>query len=162
MGDTTARLQVANQVLASFSASWIERRSGGWYVAWRDSIGRLRSKRWQTSGQDFYPTWHRLWPGGGTACTAMSQLIRWLRDQPVLPLASWKGWSNPRIGLLPGNVVETLRRNGYPESVPCVLCGEPMTRGIDWWHSGGISGPCCSWLSGCRQRKAANAAGGTP
>jgi hypothetical protein len=146
------RLDSANCVLDTFSTSRIERRSGGWFVCWKDYRGRAVAKRWQCRGQDFYPVWHRKWPGGGTASTALSQLIRWLRKQPVLPLATWRYWASDKCKLLPITAVDAMQDAGYPEISECVLCGEPLEERLDWWHLDGISGPCCGWTSGCRQK----------
>jgi hypothetical protein len=148
--DYAAKIVVANQVLATFSRSRIERRRGGFYVVWACKRGDV-AKRWCTRGQDFYPMWHRQWPGGGTASTALSQLIRWLRGQAVLPAATWRYWATEKIKLLPHDGVVTLLAGGYPEHSLCVLCGRQLNGSLDWWHLDGTSGPCCAWTSGCRQ-----------
>lgn len=150
--DVESRLDVANRVLATFSPSRIERRKGGWYVCWENKWQGPMAKRWHCRGQDFYPSWHRKWPGGGTASTALSQLIRWLRDQPVLPISSWRYWASETCKLLPVTVADDLLAAGYPEHVPCVLCGETIVGGLDWWSLDGVTGPCCGWTTGCRQK----------
>jgi hypothetical protein len=150
--DVGSRLDVANRVLATFSQSRIERRRGGWYVLWENTRQGPMAKRWHCRGQDFYPSWHRHWPGGGTACTALSQLIRWLRDQPVLPISSWRYWASETCKLLPATVADALLEAGYPKHVPCVLCGDTIVGGLDWWSLDGVSGPCCDLASECRQK----------
>jgi len=146
------KLETANAVLSSFSISQIERRDGGWYVVW-ESRGATVSRRWAVrGGQDFYATWSHRWPGGGTAMTALSQLVRWLRGQPVLPIATWRYWSTDKIKLLPESAVGVLRDGGYPDVATCVLCGESIQRGFDWWSLDGVSGPCCSLRNGCKQK----------
>ena len=81
------RLSACNEVLASFAPdTTIERRRGGWYVCWTASRGPI-ARRWRCRGQGFYPVWFRRWPHGGTATTALSQLIRWLRGQPVIVIS---------------------------------------------------------------------------
>ncbi|KKK49231.1 hypothetical protein LCGC14_2839420 [marine sediment metagenome] len=150
------RLEAANRVLATFTTSRIEKRPGGWYVVWSyKAWGKHKpeevAKRWQCTGQDFYPVWNRKWPGGGTASTALSQLIRWLRGQPVLPISSWWYWVGKHCQLLPALAVQQLQDAGYPEHAHCVLCGKQINGSLDWWHLDGISGPCCGWTSGCRQ-----------
>lgn len=145
------RLEVANRALSTFSCSRIERRRGGWYVCWPSRKGEV-SRRWSCRhGQSFYPPWSRKFPGGGTACTALSQLIRWQKDEPVLPLETWRYWATETVKLLPQAAVDDLGAGGYPEKVTCVLCGMPP-KGLDWWCLDGVSGPCCSMWSGCRQR----------
>jgi hypothetical protein len=146
-------IETANRVLNSFAnGARIEKRSGGWYVCWSTSRGS-DSRRWQTrSGQDFYPTWSHKWIGGGTSCTALAQLIRWLRGQPVLPISTWQYWSTETVKLVSPEAVEMLRAGGYPVHANCVLCGQQVTS-LDWWNLNGVSGPCCGWTSGCRQNQ---------
>lgn len=153
---TTTKLEAANEALQCFASdTHIERRHGGWYVCWTTHNGRRESRRWITRGQDWYPVWSRHWAHGGTCCIALSQLIRWLRDQPVLPLSSWRYWTGPKVALGRDDgprVVEILRDAGYPEYTPCVLCGNRIEGGLDWWSLDGVSGPACSHRSGCRQK----------
>lgn len=112
------------------------------------------ARPWQTrSGESFYPVWWGKWGHGGTCCTALSQLVRWIRGQPVLPMCSWEWWCSPTVLLARAKGDELLRvlRDGcYPEHANCVLCGGQVTR-LDWWCLDGVSGPCCGWTSGCRQ-----------
>lgn len=149
------RLEAVNAVLAMFSTSQLTWRRG-FYVSWPTSDGGEVAWRWHCrGGQDFYPTWHNRWPGGGTASTAMSQLIRWLRDEPVLPISTWEYWTGPKVALGRDNgpeIVRLLREAGYPEHACCVLCGNRIEGGLDWWNLKGVSGPCCGWTTGCRQR----------
>lgn len=148
-----AQLEVANRVLATFAPeSRIARRHGRWYVFWKLGDGKETWRRWSTRGQDFYPVWSRRWPHGGTACTALSQLIRWLQGKPVLPISTWRYWGMPAINLVRGDAVQTLLDGGYPEHADCVLCHQRIDGGIDWWHLGNVSGPCCGWTTGCRQQ----------
>lgn len=150
----TESLATANVVLGTFFDGWIEKRKGGWYVCWND---RFRpdhvSKRWQCRGNDFYPVWHHKYPGGGTSSTALSQLIRWVSRKPVLPISTWRFWASETCRLLPAEAVDVLLAGGYPERVDCVLCGNRIAGGLDWWRLDGVSGPCCSWRSGCRQQR---------
>jgi hypothetical protein len=129
----------------------IEKRPGGWYVCWSNKYQGDVAKRWQCRGQDFYPVWSHKYPGGGTSSTALSQLIRWLGGKPVLPISTWRWWASERCQLLPMESVETLFAGGYPEWSPCVLCGT-RPESIDWWSLNGVSGPCCSFTTGCRQK----------
>lgn len=118
------RIEAANRVLRLFaSTASIEHRvgvGGGYYVHWSTSRGES-CKRWMTRGcQDFYPVWSTKWIGGGTSCTALAQLIRWCRGEPVLPLSTWRHWSSEQVKLLDASAVELLRAAGYPEKTPCV------------------------------------------
>lgn len=154
----TAVLEAANRALASFSRAQIERRVRGWYVSWEGHNGKLVSFRWTVrGGQDFYPTWSQKFPGGGTSCTAMSQLIRWCRGLPVLPIGTWRMWASERCKLLPDSAVDDLLASGYPDHADCVLCHKRIEGPLDWWNLDGVTGPCCGWTSGCRQKKPAQA-----
>jgi activating signal cointegrator 1 len=157
------RIDGANRVLASFAVETrIERRRGGWYVVWTRNDRPTIARRWSTRGQGFYPPWSQLWGHGGTACTALSQLIRWLRGQPVLPISTWRYWASDRVQLLPLAAVEDLQSAGYPEHASCVLCGHKSTGSFDWWSLDGVSGPCCHWTSGCRQGTGSRRETGAP
>lgn len=136
------RIDVANEVLNSFSSALIEKRKNGIYIIFRYR-DELISRRWQCRGQDFYPVWKRKYPGGGTSCIALSQLIRWVQNKPVLPLSSWEYWSGDSCRLVPKESVEILKSNKYPQEVKCVRCEKEIIKGIDWWNLNGVSGPCC-------------------
>jgi hypothetical protein len=141
------KIEIANRVLKDFAPNTeIVRGATGWKVTWIDWKGKAVSRRWQTrSGQDFYPTWSSKWGYGGTACTALSQLIRWLQDRPVLPLKSWQYWSSPTVKLCSPEAVLLLGEAGYPDRADCVVCGKPIDGLIDWCHLDGISGACHSF-----------------
>lgn len=154
------KIEVCNEVLKSFANETYLELSGTGHVlvCWSTYRDVSYRKRWQTRGQDFYPVWHRRWAHGGTACTALAQLVRWVQGKPVLPISSWEYWAGERCKLLrsgpgPGKVIEILRLNGYPEQAHCVLCGIHLDRSFDWWSLNGVSGPCCDWTHGCRQKK---------
>lgn len=158
VSESSERLVAANRALECFAPdSKIERRRGGWYVVWENYQNEKISRRWQTKGQDWFPTWNRIWAHGGTACRALSQLIRWLRDQPVLCIASWRYWGGESCKLFRNgkDPVPILLDAGYPEHAYCVLCGRRLDGPIDWWNLNGVSGPCCcySWEDGCRQKQ---------
>lgn len=148
------KITVANEVLATFASCQISQRKNGVFVSFR-YCGKDIVRRWQCRGQDFYPVWHRIYPGGGTSSTALSQLVRWVQDKPVLPLSTWQWWAGDKCKLLKPEAVERLREGGYPVHVPCVLCHKTIQGGLDWWSLDKVSGPCCAWTSGCRQRGAA-------
>ena len=147
------RMIVANVVLGTFSIARIEYRPGGMFVSWpTERRGRI-CRRWQCRGQSFYPVWTRIYPGGGTSVTALSQLVRWVQGKPVLPISTWRYWASERCKLLSPEAIDHLLKAGYPEHVDCVLCGEQCDGLMGWWHLDGLSGPCCAWTTGCRQRK---------
>lgn len=151
------RIDVANKVLQTFAPDTELRIDAHGYVVveWTTHRDVLLSRRWMTRGQDWYPVWHRYWGHGGTACVALSQLVRWCQRKPVLPLATWRYWADEQVRLLRhGDVpsaLSALRDAGYPEVATCVLCGRFVDGGCDWWSLKGVSGPCCSMRSGCKQ-----------
>lgn len=161
------RVEAANLAIASFApgTAILIQPSGHVAVRWRSRVhGQgeppIIERRWMARGQDFYPVWQRLWSGGGTACTALSQLVRWVKGRPVLPISTWRYWASSKCKLLRHGddpvghegeaAISALLRAGYPERVNCVLCGLELGP-MDWWSLGGVSGPCCGWASGCRQ-----------
>lgn len=148
----STKLEAANQVLRCFApGARIERRiAGGWNVCWKDSRGKPIRKHWQTKGQDFYPVWS--WPHGGTATTALSQLIRFLQGRPVFGQPTWNYWRSERIQLrVSDEALEALIQAGYPNEIHCCLCDRHLTGQLDWWSLDGVSGPCCTHYEGCRQ-----------
>lgn len=148
----------ANLALSHFADGTIisEGTRGTLNVSWPKHGGDgYVMKRWQVrGGQDFYPVWSHRWPHGGTACTALSQLIRYIQGRPVLPLSTWRYWVGEKVRL-GGDQGEALLARlvhmQYPEHAACVLCGRRLN-GLDWWNLNGVSGPCCGWSSGCRQK----------
>jgi hypothetical protein len=153
------RMVTANLALAYFAPeTTLALVRGAVQVRWR-SVSRDHRRRWQTSGrQDFYPTWSNSWPHGGTCCTALSQLVRWIQGNPVLPLASWRFWCGPTMKLAchddndrGADLLAVLMAGGYPKRVPCVLCKTLIDTNLDWWNQVGLSGPYCSHNAGCRQ-----------
>lgn len=151
------RIETANIVLRMLDSQGtrIERRAGGWWVCWRYQNEHME-RRWQTRrGNDFYPVWHRLWAHGGTMTTALSQLVRWCAGRPVHPIGVWRHWCGEGVRLGRDNgpqIIEALTSGGYPQQVQCVLCGRTVTGSLDWWSLDGVSGPCCGWTTGCRQK----------
>lgn len=151
---------MANRVLDCFAEGtmilWIEGR--GVVVTWRQSNGEDVFRRWQTRGQDFYPTWHKQWGHGGTASTALAQLVRWVQGKPVLPLSTWRYWFGDKCRLARNRADEGLQsliHGGYPETAACVLCKHTISGSMDWWSLKGVTGPCCGWTTGCRQKQSA-------
>lgn len=155
--DQAKRLLIANNVLETFAAdTWMALLDGYVWVHWRRHNGVTDQRRWQTRGQDFYPVWSNRWGHGGTACTALSQLVRWIQGKPVLPLATWRMWTGERVALgreRGVHAVASLAAAGYPEIVKCVLCGGDLITSLDWWSLNKVSGPCCTSHNGCRQKR---------
>lgn len=146
------KLQVVNAALAIFAPDTTVRRGmNGWIVEWTNHHRKTKSRRWSVdSSNSFYPVWEKEWPHGGTCCMALSQLMRWLQNRPVLGLGTWMHWTSPQIGIGGPNsslLLEILRDGGYPSDQICVLCQkkiDPRKDGLDWWHLDKISGPCCT------------------
>jgi hypothetical protein len=157
--DRGFRVPMANRVLDCFAegtiVSYIEGR--GVVVSWRSyNGGEIIYRRWQTRGQDFYPTWSNKWGHGGTACTALAQLVRWIQGKPVLPLSTWRYWFGDKCRLARDRAdegIKALIHGGYPDAAICVLCNQPISGGMDWWSLDNVSGPCCGWTTGCRQKQ---------
>lgn len=156
--DVAARITASNTALTTFAPTTrlTIAESGHVLVTWSSTYGTTRTRRWLTRGNDWYPVWYRHWGHGGTAAAALAQLVRWIRGRPVLGLTTWQYWGSDTCQLLrqgggPDFAIQALRAAGYPEQSTCVLCGQTGHCG-DWWNLNGVSGPCCSWQSGCRQR----------
>ena len=137
------RLSVANAVIQTFApGTFLRLESGYVLVEWKNHRGP-QSKRWMTRGQDFYPVWHKAWGHGGTATTALAQLVRWIKGKPVLPLPTWQYWSGDKCRLLRQGdaqmALESLQSAGYPATATCVLCKETITGGMDWWSLNGMA-----------------------
>ncbi len=164
--DMQKRLDAANFMLRTFAPETTISlaKSGHVEVSWTGYDGKKITKRWMARGQSFYPPWYRKWAHGGTASTALSQLVRFVKGRPVLPISTWRYWSGDRVALLGRGVGGALAANeainhllsaGYPENVKCVVCGVELgSRGFDWWSLDGVSGPCCGMGNGCQGRNA--------
>lgn len=154
-----ARFTAANSVLAIIAeGTTIEPRKGGVWVMWKQYSGKQMERRWVCRGQDFYPMWHRHWGQGGTRCTALAQLVRWCQGKTCLPLSTWRYWTGKSVAMgseRADELLSTLESAGYPVTVNCVLCRQPISGPLDWWSLNKVVGPCCGMSSGCRQKKAA-------
>lgn len=154
------RIEAVNAALATFTGRpgysqpvrIGKEKTGHIRVEWGPP-DRRRSRRWITMrGNSHYPVWHRRAPWGGTQSTAISFLVRWVQNKPVYGLESWTYWASDSIKLCTAETVEVLRQAGYPERAKCVLCGAEGCG--DWWDLDGVTGPCCTWRSGCKQEGA--------
>jgi hypothetical protein len=152
--DADWRFANANIALSCFTKDTTIQptKSGHVLVMW-GPMDNLTIKRWQVRhGQDFYPVWSHKWAHGGTKTTALSQLIRWCRGRPVLPLSTWRYWAGEtcRIAGDEGErLIDRLVYAQYPDVAHCVLCGVQLG-GLDWWSLNGVSGPCCPMNAGCQ------------
>lgn len=151
------RLEVANAALAIFAGDTsIFLRGKRVCIRWKTYRGEILERQWVVrGGQSFYPTWSHTWGHGGTCCTALSQLVRWIQGRPVLPMSSWRYWCSPTVYLARqrgDELIATLADAGYPVEAHCVLCGNVIQGGLDWWNFKNVSGPCCGWTTGCRQQ----------
>lgn len=98
-----SRLAVANAALRLFASDTsLSLRNGRVFVSWT-SCGKPVTRQWQTRGSCFYPVWHNRWGHGGTCCTALSQLVRFVQGKPVMPMVQWKYWCSPTVHLASGN-----------------------------------------------------------
>ncbi len=150
---SSAKLEIANEVLRSFARNvTISINDKRRVIVSFPYRGESVTKQWMCRGQDFYPVWHRQLSCGGTAKTALSQLVRWVKGKPVLPIATWRYWASDTCRLLPRSAVDALETFGYPTVVDCVICGEEIAGILDWWSLDGLSGPCCGWTSGCSKK----------
>lgn len=141
------RLEAANAVLSFFAVDTrLSLEQGSIRVHFRRQNQPVVKKWTVRGGQSFYPTWYAQWSHGGTAATALAQLVRWVQHRPVLPLCSWEFWAGARCKLFRESgeeVLTILRRFSYPEHVECVRCGLPIKpqQSLDWWCLDGVSGP---------------------
>lgn len=73
-------------------------------------------------------------------------------------METWEYWASDTVKLCKPETLTILREVGWPEKVPCVLCGRTPPAGLDWWDLDKVSGPCCSFsnLNGCRQEGKCN------
>lgn len=143
------RVALANSVLETFIPSiqlylrgprlrmrWDARKE----VPRHDFSADLRSDgSWTRWGYNQRPT-------GGTGMQALAQLIRYVRDLPRLPLATWEYWAGERVKLCTPQTLELIRASDYgdPAKTRCVLCGAlEYKRGLDWWSLDGVTGPSC-------------------
>lgn len=147
------KLKVVNLVISKFAEKTVvEHRDNGWYVTWV-VCGKTTTKRWQLlGGGSMYPVWHRKWGHGGTCTTALTQLMRWLQGKPVLPLGTWRYWTGETVKMGDPSIVELLRSAGYPVQVKCVVCGDTIENGLDWWYLDKVSGPC-HFGGACRDKQ---------
>ena len=150
------KIKAANDALDCFAkGTTISIKSKvGVIVSWTRRNGETVSKRWMTKGQDFYPIWHNKWGHGGTCSTALAQLVRWVKNKPVLPISTWKYWTAPQCYLARDRgpeLIKILTDGEYPEHAICVLCKNQIEGSLDWWSLDKVTGPCCGWTTGCRQ-----------
>jgi len=154
------RMNAANQALKAFPIGnmfQFELKNNRLAVYWMDYWTRDRKPRKVSK------VWHfqydgSLWPKfrlptGGTLTQFIGQLVRWIRDKPVLPLYVLRHWDSPNYGLFGSYsdaVLAILIKAGYPETVKCVVCGD-KPNGMDWWSRDNVSGPCCNWGS-CEEK----------
>ena len=152
------KVTVANKVLECFAPGTSLRLESGYVLVRWEGTNSYTERRWMTRGGSFYPVWYGKWGHGGTACTALAQLVRWIQGKPVLPLITWRYWASEAVQLLRHGDFSSLQKEmmalGYPEVATCVLCQQEIIRGMDWWSLDGVSGPCCTHNYGCRQRGA--------
>lgn len=149
------RLEQANEMLRLFSECSKLEYERGIYFVWTDCKGNVSRKRWVPTeyGSD-YPSVHRILPFGGTCTRATMELTRWVRGIPVRPIEMWHSFV--RTGGA-SSIIETAKRIGWPQQVPCVMCGRLVGDGIAWDHYDHRPykpGPGCYYGEGCKAEKA--------
>lgn len=145
------RLAIANAALQCFVPDTrMEIRSGRVFIVWTDYLGKTTSRMWMCRGGDFYPVWSHKWAHGGTCTTALSQLVRFVRGLPVLPLSTWAYWCGEQVGLAAWRgkdkqteLLAILKAGGYPQQATCIMCGKSPIGRFDWYRRGNKSGPGC-------------------
>lgn len=156
-----ARLATANAACQLFiPETRLQARKGRVWCLWTDWRGKESAAPWATRGNDFYPVWHRRWGHGGTCCTALSQLVRFVQGRPVLPLSTWGYWCSDEVALARHRgadhaavLLRTLADGGYPEFATCVLCGKSPIGRFDWFNNGKVSGPGCWYTAECKAKQ---------
>jgi hypothetical protein len=124
----------------------------GFVFEW-ECCGSKFKRRWVASsyGSDF-PKWHNQSFCGGTGSRVLTQLMRWVRGQPILPLAFWEQASGPNYLNNP-NVYDLVRSFGWLVIVPCVFCQEPIVPGQPYdefaWKKHRVCGPAHIYVREC-------------
>lgn len=148
------KLEQANAILVTFAPSCRLEYAHGLYLAWTDFRGEKKRLRWvpNNRGSDF-PTINHKVPFGGTCCCATMELTRWVRGLPVRPLGMWRYFCGKGVGL-PPKALELAIEFGWPEQVPCVMCGRFVGNGVDYDHYDHATlkqpGPGCWYTEGCK------------
>lgn len=143
------RLKVMQDLMPFFEKSLTVRFDRGFRFSW-DSFDRSRRELlWRQRRGSHYPMSYRPLPFGGTGVLIISQLIRWVRELPVAPLACWHGWCSETIGFAKAALPIVIQA-GWPEEVPCIFCGKQLGRGRwDWFdYRDGLAGPGCHHSQG--------------
>ena len=148
------RLAVSNEALKMFARNVSLSGSRGRVYVDFPYKGSVVRRQWQASESGgTYPKWYRMFSHGGTVTYALSQLVRWCQDKPVLTLGTWRYWVGDSMRLARDrgdDLIGVLVSGGYPVSGKCMSCGVDSTTFGDWWFPSG-GGPCCSFAPhGCK------------
>lgn len=134
----------------------VSRANGRVYLAWVFHH-TPRRYRWDDKEGSHFPTWSKKAPWGGTVTTCFDMIARAVQGKPVFPLGTWRYLISGPCGLCKNNpqpLLDALTAANWPEEVPCILCGKPLTSCGDWWAIGEgrkrKSGPSCS-MRDCRE-----------
>lgn len=150
------RLEQANAILATYSRGSRLEYAKGLYFCWSDHNGKPRRLKWvpQSRGSD-YPSISYKVPFGGTCTVATMELTRWVRGLPVRPLGMWVCFCSKTVGMS-GKALELAKQFGWPEQVPCVMCGRLVGGGVRYDHYDHDKikhpGPGCWWGEGCQAK----------
>lgn len=156
-------LEQANAVLHQFAPRVSLSMTGNRvYAAWVSEWAKppVTNRYWWNpkEGSD-YPSCYKRLPFGGTCTRATNQIVRRLKGKPVIPLGSFLYLVEGPAKLgqqhgTPSAFRAALVAAGWPEEVPCVLCGAMIRHTGDWWTIGEKknrrSGPSCS-MRDCRK-----------
>ena len=109
------------------------------HLSWANYRGESHRYRWDAPEGSHFPTWSNKFPPDGTLTTAFDLLIRRFQGKPSVPLGTWRYLIDgpAKLASVRGTAVITaLVAAGWPEEVPCILCGKTLTSCGDWWTVG--------------------------
>lgn len=149
--NTTEKLLLVNQILPTLSPGFqLEKRPNGFYLSWEHwDTKKIISKRVCLKDNHYFT--YRL-PTGGTCTNAIAMLVRYVRNQPVYPLGTWKYWASDTILMWRDPVIRDrnlllLEKSDWPRNPHCIFCDRDLTgKTWDWysWKGLPLSGIGCS------------------
>lgn len=149
--DLANRLSLVNQVLPTFEPGFhLEKRSTGFYLSWKHWKTKETISKRVCLEPNHYFTFDL--PTGGTCTNAIAMLVRYVRNQPVFPLETWRYWASDTILMWRDPVVRDrvlllLEESDWPRNPHCIFCDRDLTGKMwDWysWKGNSLSGVGCS------------------
>lgn len=141
------RFEIVKRVVETMQPGVTVTYDRGFWFHWTSRYSQKSYRhKWIPQKGNQYPANH-VFPWGGTMCLLITQMIRWAKHMPVVPLSVIDHWFGPKVQLGDTQAFELICFAGWPESVNCVMCGRPLTDRRDWYDWSGI-GVNCSGL-GC-------------